>query len=327
MRYFWIENLRFFAVLLVILIHSQGAFIGSIHGSENWWIFNIINSISHFSVPIFVMISGVLNMGKDFILKIFIHKRLTRILYPFLFWSFVLYIGNVTLNRPQSANNHFVSFVIDILTNNINPVYWFVYMILGLYLITPIFNKWLLNCKLHEVEYFLIFWMFTLLANYFKIFRIGLYLDYFSGFIGYYVLGYYLFKTKRLFFQKRLTHVLLVVIGAGITIFGNFFHKDFKFESYLTFNIMLLSSGVFLFFMQLKDQSSSRPIIFISKYSYGIYLIHAVFISLLSRVGINSLTVSPYLGSFIVLLLSLLFSLLVLYVLSTIPFVKRFIGV
>lgn len=61
----WIDLLRFIAIVGVVVIHMQGAFIGSIHGSENWWIFNVINSLTHFSVPILVMISGTLLLKQD----------------------------------------------------------------------------------------------------------------------------------------------------------------------------------------------------------------------------------------------------------------------
>lgn len=139
----WIDHLRFIAIVGVVIIHSQGASTEFRHGSENWWIFNVIDSLAHFSVPIFVMLSGTLLLRQDLPLFSFLKKRFIRILFPFLFWSLVLFVGNIILGRPLSTNSVFSSFFYDLLTNRINGVYWFIYMLIGLYLITPIFTKWI----------------------------------------------------------------------------------------------------------------------------------------------------------------------------------------
>jgi surface polysaccharide O-acyltransferase-like enzyme len=67
----WIDLLRFLAITFVIIIHSCGAYVTSTKGTEVWWIFNIVNSFSHFSVPIFVMISGALLLKRDEPINIF----------------------------------------------------------------------------------------------------------------------------------------------------------------------------------------------------------------------------------------------------------------
>jgi surface polysaccharide O-acyltransferase-like enzyme len=67
----WIDLLRFFAITFVFVFHSRGGYIPSEKGSESWWIFNIVNSFSHFSVPIFVMISGALLLKRDEPINIF----------------------------------------------------------------------------------------------------------------------------------------------------------------------------------------------------------------------------------------------------------------
>lgn len=59
--------------------------------------------------------------------------------------------------------------------------FWFVYMILGLYVFSPIITTWLHNAEIYEIEYFLIVWaLFSfvgfsnvdfLLYDYLKIFH------------------------------------------------------------------------------------------------------------------------------------------------------------
>ena len=72
--------------------------------------------------------------------------------------------------------------------------YWFFWMILGTYLIMPIFNKWLLHSDLKEVEYFLIIWVISTIFDYTLMKSCPVNLSYFTSPIGVVVLGYY-FKT------------------------------------------------------------------------------------------------------------------------------------
>jgi surface polysaccharide O-acyltransferase-like enzyme len=325
----WIELLRFVSIISVVIIHSLGGFKGSLVGSETWWIFNVINSLTHFSVPVFVMISGALLLKNEINLNSFLKRRFSRVLYPFLFWSFILFLGNIFLNRPLSQNHIITSFFADFLNNEINNVYWYVYMLVGLYLIAPIISIWTINCKRNNIAYFLIIWIFTLFSRSLPILENSFDLSYFSGFIGYFILGYYL-STQKIN-KSIMFSSFLILIGLFITIMGNYIYPGNEFENYLSPNIMILSSGVFLLFKNFrlpKNMFLKKLILKISRYSYGIYLIHAVFISILYRYfEINSLTISPYLGFFIVSFLSILFSIIFLEFFKRLPFTRLISGI
>ncbi|MDB0025800.1 acyltransferase family protein [Polaribacter sp.] len=325
----WIDLLRFVSIISVVIIHSQGGFYGSLLGSETWWIFNVINSSTHFSVPVFVMISGALLLKNEINLNSFLKRRFARILYPFLFWSFILFLGNIFLDRPLSQNHVITSFISDFLNHKINYVYWYVYMLVGLYLIAPIISIWTINCKRNNIEYFLLIWIFTLFTKSLPFLETSFNLSYFSGFIGYFILGHYL-STQKIN-KNIMFSILLIFIGLFITVLGNYFYPGNEFEDYLSPNIMILSSGVFLLFKNFrlpKNIIIKKLILKISRYSFGIYLIHAVFISILDRFfEINSLTISPYLGSFIVSFLSILFSIIFLEFFKRLPFTKLISGI
>ena len=67
MRKHWIDYLRVIAIIAVITIHSTTSFyarFGEI-GMLDWWLANLLNSASRFAIPLFVMISGALLLGRD----------------------------------------------------------------------------------------------------------------------------------------------------------------------------------------------------------------------------------------------------------------------
>ena len=87
----WIFNLRIIASFAVIVLHVSSPIVVNYSNSSlsSWFASNFFDSISRFCVPIFVMISGVLLLGKSEEIHVFIQKRVKRILLPLMFWTFV----------------------------------------------------------------------------------------------------------------------------------------------------------------------------------------------------------------------------------------------
>jgi surface polysaccharide O-acyltransferase-like enzyme len=94
-RIFYLDQLRALAIIAVVLIHvSLFYFVSSridIH-SFNWFVSNVFYSMCRFCVPIFLMLSGILLLNKDYNFIEFIKKRYKRVILPFLFWSIVYII-------------------------------------------------------------------------------------------------------------------------------------------------------------------------------------------------------------------------------------------
>src|ERR1700743_3443674 len=87
----WINNLRIVAMFLVVVLHTTSPMLMA-YGKEPdsyWLIADFYNALARFGVPVFVMITGALLLHREYELGDFLKRRLTRILWPFLFWSFV----------------------------------------------------------------------------------------------------------------------------------------------------------------------------------------------------------------------------------------------
>ena len=216
--------------------------------------------------------------------------------------------------------------------------YWFFWMILGTYLVMPIFNKWIYHSSLKEVEYFLIIWLFLCIYMYTLNFKVPIFFKYFTGPIGMVVLGYYPRYSEKEIFNKLWFSILLILIGAVSDIVVSYLNSSTsnlyfvsRYSIFLTIEVI----GIFLLFKNIDKKnieffnspnSIFRKVSFaIAKYSYGIYLVHQVFMNLLIILLI------PYTGY--KLLIALLFigtlgiSYFVLYLFNKIPYINKVIGI
>ncbi len=338
----WADNLRVLATLSVIIIHvasSPVSLFGKVEPSL-WWTANSMDGVLRFCVPVFVMLSGVLLLNKEYELEVFLKKRFARIVWPFLFWSsiYILFAWFFKGIKNQHLDaNQILSWILSSFQKGASYHLWYVYMILGLYLFIPIIGKWVRNAREKEIQYFLSIWFITLCLNYpfIAAYKINLELSYFTGFLGYLVLGYYCsIKTFQSNLSARNTGLALFLIGSIITIIGNYwvaveYGKYVNtFYSYLSPNVFMASVGLLLF---IKNSRINNVWVikirnFISQYSFGIYLVHVLVLSSLSRFGIHWKFIHPFVGIPFTSLACLLISSAIIYLLHKLPYGKYIAG-
>ena len=334
-QFVWTNNLRVLATISVIFLHVSGQILiqyGTVTGFV-WWVGNLYDGSVRFCVPVFVMLTGTLLLSKKYELSEFLRKRFLRIVLPFLFWSFVyiLFTYYVKLSPNQDMSPlETISWAFDLLRSGSSPHLWYIYMIIGIYLITPIISKWIQNSKENEILYFLIIWLFALIMNepIFEKYITDVDVSYFSDFIGYLVLGYYL-SVKTFKYSKitiNIIAILLIIIGVLITIAGTYYltNRDGKFNQYfygyMTLNTLMVSIGIFVVFKNSITTKNLKVVDFISKYSYGIYLVHVLVLFYLSKIGIDFSLMNPIFSIPLVTLLCLSLSTLIIYAVNKLPY-------
>ena len=145
-KYYWITNLRVLATIIVVVIHTSGGVLFHYNTipHSSWWIGNVISNFGRFSVPVFVMISGALLLGREIDLFPFLQKRFVRVWIPFTIWVIIyVFYHNIFERNPYSFSKAFVDYLT--MGGGLYGHLWFIYMILGLYLLTPFINYFLLK--------------------------------------------------------------------------------------------------------------------------------------------------------------------------------------
>ncbi|MFY0714757.1 acyltransferase family protein [Seonamhaeicola sp. NFXS20] len=293
-----IALLRILATFSVIVIHVSAPLVvdfGKIPMFD-WHVANFFDSISRYSVPIFLMISGALLLNKDYDLMEFLKKRFVKIMLPFLMWSIIYSLLNRYVFKKGSFD--IIKIVRDVFYGSEYHL-WFIFTLLGVYLTVPILRKWIKQATKKEILYVLIIWLVTLFLTIprMKIYFPKIDLTYFSGFIGYFILGYYLSLSHF----KRIVSVSLIVFGVLVTIFGtyHFTVKNakfyFYFYEYLCLNTFMVSSGVFMLFNKLNcvNPKHTNMVTKISQACFGIYLMHPLVLKLFKSIGLDIYIINP----------------------------------
>ncbi len=334
----WISNIRLVALYAIIIVHSASPLLGDYGKAplSDWLVADFLNALVRFGVPVFVMVTGALLLHKESEPVEFLKRRLTRVLTPFLFWSLVYvwyswYNEDITFNVDAWTN---IKQVLHLLKTGTSVHLWYVYMLIGLYFFMPIIGKYVRNATEKEVLYFLVVWFLVMMMSQPYLVRYNPLVDmhYFAGYVGYLVLGHYLafkdFKTKNL----RLWMVMLFVFSVAFITVGTWLITAYtKLPGTMLYEpinpaILMASASLFIIF-KLTIPKVSPLIIrirdFAGNYSYGIYLSHILVLFVLDdQLGINYKLCTPIVSIPLTAFICMLISLLLVWMISKIPFGK-----
>lgn len=323
------DIIRILACLMIVIMHSPLP-------NENANGF-FLSSLSYLSAPgigLFFMISGALLLPIQSDTKNFFKKRFIKILVPALFWSlFYLCAKTIFTGDPIRIRS-----VISLpFSTQGNPVLWFIYTLVGLYLFAPILSKWLQKTSDKEVEFYLGLWAITLCFPFLKYVvdinssETGT-LYYFSGYAGYFLLGYYLKTYPERISWKILIPSLLVSIvfpiyckleGVKVNFYDLFWYLSIFVVIQCIFWWKLICEGNHINL----GSRTSHFITELSKMTFGIYLVHIFIMRYILWHSNFILSIDNYyVQTSLIILLTFLLSTVCTYLISLLPKAQYIIG-
>lgn len=337
----WINNLRIVALFAVIVLHTTSPVMEQFRKGplSVWLVGDFYNSLVRFAVPVFVMISGALLLSKEYELGDFLKRRLSRIVIPFLFWS-LIYVFYLFYSEQIDYTGDFwitTRQVLHLLKVGSSYHLWYVYMLIGLYLIIPILSKFIRNATEKEVLYFLLVWFVVMMIDqpYLSRFKPQLDLRYFEGFIGYLVLGHYLAFKEFTFKYLKGAMWLLFFITLGLTTWATYLlfnhYNGISTLMYEPLSPPIVIISVSIFMIGRLSQPKLPPSIikardFIGTYSYGIYLAHAIVLTLLDEQGIRFTWFAAIASIPVTALICFSLTLPLVYLINKIPLIGKWIS-
>lgn len=319
----WVDLLRVIACFLVVFSHCCDPFVAQFDNDRAAFLTGVFSgSFVRSCVPLFVMMTGVLLLPVRMETGAFYRKRIGRILAALVFWSLLLpvlyyfYLRMVptaspsidpALFTPEVTLRKLWTWVFNF-TYDTTPL-WYLYMLVGLYLIMPVLSAWLERATRRDLRILLGAWGITLLLPYVKMIapllgyagnygNTGLYgvcdwnefgtFYYVSGFAGYLVLAFYLVKFPPTWSTRKLLGITLPMFltgyaatAGGYVIMQRFFPGNYAYLEIVWYfagiNVFMMTCPVFVWVQRL----APRPRRWISQLAgaaFGIYLCHFIFV-------------------------------------------------
>jgi surface polysaccharide O-acyltransferase-like enzyme len=350
-----VDLIRTAAVLGVLLLHAANDLTSQTMSSLEiwrWCVVDVYQSIGRMGVPLFVMLTGALLLApskQNEELGTFFKKRFSRIGLPFIFWGVIYFIWDFYVeNQPATQ-----SFIIDGILTGPYFTFWYLYMLVGLYLVTPLLRVLVANASDKMLKYgFAVWFIGTALVPFIPfisstVLGATYYLDanvfVIPQYIGYFVLGAYLVNVKVI--NRKLlagltalgitltavgTYIIAMTVGGGTTYF---------FQEYISPTMILSAVPLFLLLnshkskpveIGVKPSWSRRIMHMISENTLPIFLFHMIVIYTLQQgilgVTLNGDVVNSIIGVPLMVLVTLAICLAVLVPLKKVPVLKKLIG-
>ena len=333
-----IDIIKVIAIIGVVIIHTCRFDVPVL--SPDWLSSLFWRSVCGAGVPLFLMASGaiMLDEAKELSIKKLYLKNILRIIIAMFVWGIVYKIYHL-LKADTFSIVTLIGAVKEVLFFNQEFHFYYLHMILIVYAFLPITRVFINSASQTQLKYALLLW-FVLAIVYPALLAFGPFnrlggitnqwginLTYAS--IGFGILGYYLKKYPL----ARAKALILLICGLLLT-FGLTLYKSrdigMLYENFLNGNsvpIYLLSVGIFGLVkdININSEKLKNTVSWLSKSSFCIYLVHMLIMYLMKEIGMN-IDFAPYIISiplFAFLLLAL--SITFYFVLSKIPFVKKWL--
>lgn len=320
-----IDTLRLISILAVVAIHTTTRAMEITHYDLRNQLFTLyLNQAARFAVPLFFLISGFvleLNYNSQINYFVYLKKRLTKILIPYIFWSFIYFYFVYT--------NHSENFLKSLLTGDASYQLYFIPSLLIFYLVFPLLHR----CYriLRGVTILSVLFIIEIAILNYDYVHFSFPLPYpiavalFNFFV--FIFGMFLSRSREnlINFTKKYWFIFLIATsGLSYFIFKegfNNYYKQWNFEAFYTQwrpSILIYTITVFLILYFLANKFSLRILNQVSKLSFFVFFIHVIILEILSKYLANN-DLLFFAGVSII-------SILIAYLVHKLPYIEKLTG-
>lgn len=341
------DLLRVVAAFSVVMLHSSAQFWYTLDvSSAEWKIANFYDALFRFGVPIFVMISGALWLGdeRELNLKKLYKHNILRLAVVYIVWS-CLY-GLLDLRDLGLDHIEWKTAAVTMLHRISGRYYlWFLPMIMGIYVLLPVLRSWVKSATKQNLQYFLCLFLFlqimgeTIIALFpseeLQLILSLTKIDMVCGYLGYFVLGYYIAfvgipgKYHRLIYGGAIPAVFLNVALSTFQSVRMGEPVEQIYDSYGLFTFLIVTA-LFLFFTEVMSavkygDGAAGFLRELSSDMLGVYVMHEGLMELTVGYGLHSMTIPNIVGIPLYALFCFIASCCLAAILRRIPFVGRYL--
>ncbi|MCW4045357.1 MAG: acyltransferase family protein [Candidatus Bathyarchaeota archaeon] len=347
-----VDLIRTTAMVGVILFHAAGQWLITSQEFNQlnpleitcWAVVDIYQAVGVISVPIFLMLTGALLLQpqkKDESLRVFFKKRWARIGLPFFFWAAVYFIWDFFVQKiPFSADVIFQG-----LLNGAYTQFWYIYVLVGLYLLTPLLRALLANADRALMKYFVTLWVMGVAILPFlgllSPFRLNSNVFAVGGYVGFFVLGTYLTTVKL----RRSIIGFFLLLGVALTAFGTYvlaatggWENMYFFQEYISPTVILAAVMMFLLLLTVKPPAQqeinpskgSTLIKVISANTLPIFFLHVIVLESIQNgyfgFALNRNILNPIIEIPLKTVIVLFATLGIVLLLKKVPYLSKLVG-
>ena len=336
------DVLRIIAAFTVVMLHATSQRLDTSFPSSEWEIRTVYDSFVRWCVPVFFMISGALflNHGRTVNVARLYKKNILHLIFIYFAWSSI-YAIYLAIVKCDYNVGHILLRIIE------GPVhFWFLKMLIGLYVTIPILR--MITQNKQSEEYFLIVALITafvlpmlfsfigLIDKSYESFALYHYNAYgiriASGYVGYFVLGHYLFTYRLSSSLKRFFYIMGLFSVLSVIFLTHWYCHHINESSevfYDNLNVFTLfeSIAVYLAIIEIKIPTKYHSLVIrLSNLSLGVYLSHVLVLMLfLHFLGIDSGSFHPLFFIPCFSLIVFLLSCLIVSLIRKIPILNKLV--
>jgi surface polysaccharide O-acyltransferase-like enzyme len=344
---FPVDLIRTVAMVAVILLHAANDLtIQHLDQLEifRWLTVDVYQSAGRMGVPLFLMLTGALLLqpSKKDSLNVFFKKRWARIGIPFLFWGAAFFAWDFLVKQQTFTSSFIIQGVLS------GPYYhfWYIYMLVGLYLLTPILRLITANADGKIMKYFVVLWFVGAsvapLAGLFTSYHLDGNVFTITSLVGYFILGTYLLTVKI----SRRTLFALISLGIGLTAIGTYAMaatigggRMYFFQEYLSPTMIFTTIVLFLLLNTVKPPLNRKNVghskvntllNLISVNTLPVFFLHVIVLETIQLgylgFALNGNVVNSIIGVPLMTVIVLFICLAIIVPLKKVPFVAKIIG-